>query len=340
MKQEKNNIGNVETLSSDLQGEMYRYQGLDKQFENDDENNPEKLPVVKNNFICFGTTDSKECMSEGGTDKYMYRIIGVTSDGQIELIKNEFLKSNGELLKTQWNDKENLSFPYDGTEECDDDKCDWPNTTLFKDLNGIGENNIFINSEEYDYLNIKNSETKWYTLIADHNWTYGDFTQYINIEDYYDIESGKTAVYPCTININEKEVEESNLCEATFWKILPNKKIGLRYFYDANYSLPVSDQIDNIYITESWLNYEYNQSNKTGNYDCEWTIARGGISSYKSDPNPIAYYSAICSGFGFGMSGTFYHNEKNPVRPVFYLESNVKIGSGDGTESNPFILEV
>lgn len=339
MEQEKNNIGEVETLSSNMQGEMYRYQGLDKQYENDNNINPEKLPVVKNNFICFGTTDNKECVSEGGSDKYMYRIIGVTPDGQIELIKKEFLNSNGTVLKTQWNNKGKLSFPYDGTEECDDDKCDWPNTTLFKNLNGIGENNIFINSEEYDYLNNKNGETKWYKLIADHNWTYGDFTTGVNPEEYYDIETGVAPIYRCAMNINEKEVRESNLCEATFWKILQNQKIGLRYYYDANYSLPVSGQINNEYIIYSWLNYEYNQSNKTVNHNCEWTIARGGISSYRTNSNLIeVYYTSFCNAFGRELSGAFYSSEKNPVRPVFYLDSSIKIKSGDGTESNPFIL--
>ena len=66
---------------------MYRYQGVDSQFENS-EVNSENLPVVDNNYICFGITDKAKCLEN--LDRYMYRIIGYDANTkELEIIKRK-----------------------------------------------------------------------------------------------------------------------------------------------------------------------------------------------------------------------------------------------------------
>ena len=77
-------------LSKDLQGGMYRYQAS---FPNSDSSE-------MTNWICFGTKDESECKSN--IDKYMYRIIGITEDGQMYLIKETFIKE-GSATGFAWN---------------------------------------------------------------------------------------------------------------------------------------------------------------------------------------------------------------------------------------------
>ena len=63
-------------LSTDKQGGMYRYQAAF----------PDSDSSEMTNWICFGTTDN--CgTNDDNIDKYMYRIIGITPEGQLYLIK-------------------------------------------------------------------------------------------------------------------------------------------------------------------------------------------------------------------------------------------------------------
>ena len=47
------------------------------------------------NYICFGTSDKDVCLNN--TDKYMYRIVGITDTGEIRLVKNEALPNKMKL---------------------------------------------------------------------------------------------------------------------------------------------------------------------------------------------------------------------------------------------------
>ena len=69
---------NIANLSTDLVGDMYRYQGT--------------ATAVTNNYICFGTTNKSTCTANTGT--YMYRIIGIDTSGRIKLIKKEALDTS------------------------------------------------------------------------------------------------------------------------------------------------------------------------------------------------------------------------------------------------------
>ena len=209
----ENDPNNV--LSMEEVGGMYRYQGLDKQYENDMENNPSNIPVVDNNYICFGTEDRNECISDN--DKYMYRIIGITKKEQLYLIKQYTLNDNGYHYFTR-----NDTYTIDsGTNtDCPNKKCpEWPNTLLFKRLNGIsngiksgegnaengGDTDIFIDNPYYNYLksgdnvNGNSIESDWYKIIENHDYMYGDIywgkSYLIDNETIYGIENDGLTLY-------------------------------------------------------------------------------------------------------------------------------------------------
>ena len=125
-------------LSTNELGKMHRYQG--------------DRDELHNNYICFGTKDKNECVSN--TNKYMYRIIGIQSDGKMKLIKKEAL-----------NDQYKWSTNY-GT-------VLWTDSDIYKGLNAIEGGllgNIFVNSSEFDYMS---TSGEWYSKINLYSWKYG-----------------------------------------------------------------------------------------------------------------------------------------------------------------------
>ena len=119
-------------LSNELIGGLYRYQGVQ------DTNN------TIDNYICFGTTNKNTCT--GDTDKYMYRIIGINTSGQMKLIKKEALNT-----AYQWNSVEG---------------ADWPNSDMYAGLNG----NYFLTNIDY----VPNST--WSDRISTTNWYYNSIS--------------------------------------------------------------------------------------------------------------------------------------------------------------------
>ena len=191
---ENEKLLNKDNLSSDLQGGMHRYQGTDD----------------VTNWICFGTTDN--CgTSDTLIDKYMYRIIGITPNGELYLLKETFLKE-GETTGFAWNTKYNIS-------DCLGYACERPNGDLFKRLNGtsngktignIGDTNIFINSGQYEYMQ---EGSKWYNLIENHNWMYGDTLETFYIgNEMYAIEAGKIATKRYWPDEEQNTCSSDNLC--------------------------------------------------------------------------------------------------------------------------------
>ncbi len=96
-----------------------------------------------NNWVCFGYNDaSTDCSGE--TSDYMYRIIGITSNGEIKLIKNKALAST-----YQWH--------RDWTS-----KRAWDQSDLYKNINGT----IFLT----------NLLSGWQDKIMKYTWPQGDIT--------------------------------------------------------------------------------------------------------------------------------------------------------------------
>ncbi len=326
-------------LSSDLPGGMHRYQGTDN--------------VA--NWICFGTKDKEQCTDENtGIDKYMYRIIGITEDGKMKLIKETFLQEES-LTNFAWNDKYYAS----GSEiyVCNEINCpEWGSNILFKRLNGksngsdVGsgsyKNNantdIFVDSSTYDYLksgdevNGTSSASEWYTMIFENKWLYGDLGENtvaneFNGDSIYAIESGNADTKHWT------QKNESIVQEPYSWTKTAQGKIGLMYLHDYYYSY-YDKQDKNSRgnagsydkLINSWLHFQKDGYNASPLY--EWLIPRWGVASKSSKiVNAWVVYNTGNKGNG-GLNGN------GGVRPVFYLESSVKLTSGDGTKDNPYII--
>ena len=101
------NSEEIDSLGDTAYAEMYRYTGTNE--------------IVDDNYICFGTTDKEECLNN--SDKYMYRIIGVTSEdnttlglekNQVKLIKDTSIEThewhNNRTVDIKW--EENTMYTY------------------------------------------------------------------------------------------------------------------------------------------------------------------------------------------------------------------------------------
>jgi len=115
-------------LSTELIAGLYRFQGVE------DTNN------TVDNYICFGTTSKSDCTSN--TDAYMYRIIGISSNGQLKLIKKEALNT-----VYKWNSSYNV---------------DWAHSSLYAGLNG----SYFLNNTTYV------PDSSWSNRIVASDWHY------------------------------------------------------------------------------------------------------------------------------------------------------------------------
>ena len=319
-------------LSKDPQGGMYRYQATPADAEE---------AANMTNWICFGTTDKEQCINEDtGIEKYMYRIIGITKEGQLYLLKETFLKEAYGTIVTMYKRTIQCNESW-RLENCLEEKCEWPNVDLYKRLNGKTSNGdpLFVDSSEYGYM-AKNSD--WYNLIEEHNWMYGDTNNRTDSIKYsgkemYAIETGKTATKrywpdegtqttcssdsPCT----EKEY--------TWSKSVP-AKIGLMYMHDVDYAYTGGNPGSSTNVKNSWIHFQKDRYNSEP-YS-EWLISRAGVGY----TNSTAVYSYVVNYDGSLGYDSVVLNHTNGVRPTFYLSSEAKIKDGDGTKANPYVLDV
>ena len=314
-------------LSEDPQGGMYRYQVA-----------PSSSSDAANmtNWICFGTKDQSACKND--IDKYMYRIIGITEDGQLYLIKETFLKE-GSTTTFQWHSKFSFS-------DCNGTACDWPNVDLFKRLNGkggtISKTNLFIDSTQYDYLkseaNIVDGEpqpSEWYNLIESHNWMYGDIGDSDKLNTYdgkilYDIETGNQQTGQVK---HYTGTSSSNITQTTYrWTGNVDAKISLMYVHDYYLAYPAGIPGRYTNAQKSWIFFQKDGYNTSSSY--EWLSTRWGVFGTSS-----TYFIAV----NVNDNGNWwYYSLYSPSagRPVFYLSSEAKIVDGDGTKEKPYILDV
>ncbi len=334
-------------LSTTIQGDMYRYQAAPASADE---------AAKMTNWIMFGeecTNDYMNLSEADKIDKYMYRIIGITPEGETKLIKETFIKEGTET-GFSWNDR----FYVDPAEEkyCPNGKCpDWLDSELFKRLNGTSNGtqtgngqtldkewtDIFVDSEKYDYLRSGDNEnggtsaSKWYNLISDHQWLYGDTKDFDTLSKYngdamYAIESG-------AIDTTHYVGTSENITEETYnWKDNPplTAKIGLMYMYDYYYSY--YDGADEntrgnagaySKLTNAWLHFRRDGYNTSKTF--EWLMSGRGIQS-PSILNVNAWLVGTDPRWLYVNLGVI-----GGVRPVFYLSSTVKI-LGVGTKSSPY----
>ncbi len=282
-------------LSSGLVGGMYRYQGADTL----------KGNQVRN-YICLENVGFAGCSdaSSSGKDDNMYRIIGITEEGNMKVIKQT---KYGNTYKWWNNYTENK---------------EWPDSLIFETLNE-------------DYYNSLNDNIK--NKIETQEWLYGD-TRYqyldegITAEQMWKIETGKanTKYWNPT---NGDSVENE-----TWTKRTASKPIGLMYIHDYAYAESSSGhykscRTDHASCKSSWIHISNNGgATLWSDYSAfEWTMARVGRID-GSDPQLGSY--AVDTD---GHIGSFNLTAAYAVRPVFYLRSNIELG-GEGTYDNPFFI--
>ena len=108
-------------ISEELVNGLYRYQGTKDE--------------VTNNYLCFMTTDKDECASNTGG---LFRIIGITSDGQLKIIQNTYTGLEN------WGTGDEL----------------WPDSKIFPLLDS----------------GVNNFSNEWKNLIVNKEWKYGAIT--------------------------------------------------------------------------------------------------------------------------------------------------------------------
>ena len=119
---------------------------------------------VTDNFICFGTDSQQTC--KDNKDTYMYRIIGIDTEGRLKIIKaTKLVRGSSNASAFFWNDSSLLSGS-------------WEYYDLYKRLNGTTSNGnpIFIGNEKYSYM----QEEKWTKLIDTPTYYIGNSTSNSN----------------------------------------------------------------------------------------------------------------------------------------------------------------
>ena len=251
------------------------------------------------NFICFGTSDKTECKNNEA--KYMYRIIGVFPDNN----GNQHLKliSLKQLGSYRWNDT--------------NADVDWGSSTLFTGLNG----NYFLTNTTYDYL----QNNTWLNKIEDWTWSAVNTLTYESGGPNYYNSLSPSQIYLHEMNRSSKT---SSIGE---WST-PTAKIGLMYASDYQMSLGSSSLSytgsSNLSILKTgWMHQD---NNDTTSNAYEWTLSRSG--AFSGD-----FYAWLVTSVGYG-NGDLVGNTIG-ARPVFHLTSDARINGGNGSYSNPYILE-
>lgn len=152
-------------FNSSIEGGMYRFQGP----QTDSEGN------TIDNYVCFGTSDKDECVND--ITNHMYRVIGVTEDKRMKVIK----VSN--VGATSWQTG------------CDSNFCmsniSWASSVPKSLINGSS----FLNKENYLPIG-------WVDLIADTSWKYGSISNVNNnASAVYNAENSWTSTVNAKIGL-------------------------------------------------------------------------------------------------------------------------------------------
>ena len=335
----KNNIGSyilnnptTGLTTTALQGGMYRYQDS-----------------VADNYICFGTLDKDECINDTGI--YMYRILGITESGQLYLLKKEALDK---VYAWHENDSELVS---------------WPESDLFKRLNGTYRNSdgelepAFVNNGKYPYMVEGNS---WYDKIEFHNWKYGNYGNGGYQLTYGYDDNGEYGEFYDFATMNETEQQFTNSIQS---KVSLMSHVDNLFTHNSEKSwlgdwASLEDNDSNFPSSETTINF----SKYRGSYEEFGPIPGEWGSSYQFDYmynydggenselvviTDMLYISEYFSGISrfLPISAALtnslwelYESELQitkvelPVRPVFYLNNDIQYVSGKGTIEDPFII--
>ena len=253
-----------------------------------------------NNYVCFGS-DAASCPADN-----LYRIIGVFGN-QVKLIKATYASSSllgtDGAYRSSYNYYWNYSIGFGST-----------NTWSESDLNTVNLNTNYLN----------NIGSTWTSKIATTSWKVGGNTD-ANIR-----------YYPNGTPKNAYRNEIINPVESTTY----SAKIGLMYVSDYYYGASPTYWRYPGYTNSSnpdgngnsGSSYDYRaakSSNWMNTGVSEWTITR---------LLDITFYAFFV--YDIGCVGTFSVYGSYAVRPSFYLNSDVELESGTGTQTDPYRIKI
>ena len=307
-----------------------------------------------NNYVWLGDTytSTYTFISNGSSitrnvgDKKLWRIIGIF-DGRLKLISNDPISSNG----LAWDSSANTINAGHGINQ-------WGETT-YSDTGNVYEGADLMRLLNPGYENNQDLDKNGNTVTVNNSlyWNKGTGTVYVSGENYvssYNESFANTGLSSSEQNMIDTAtwylgggvssyVNEQYLAErrgSTLGNTYPddndfvvrtaiwNGKVGLMYPSDYGYATDLStcmqklsdyDSATNSYAcrTQNWIfNFGGNQ----------WTICSAARNIYVS----IVYSGGNTNGEFAGYS--------IKVRPAVYLKSGVIISEGNGSQSNPYVL--
>ena len=297
-----NYIKNVVYTGVDGENDLYYHDGVgsyNNASEEAGDNSYRYAGANPNNYVCFGSDDSI-CSYDN-----LYRIIGVFGNN-VKLIKYDYATSS--ILGT--NGSFGSSSPASNYSNYKGSHSTlswyfWNNSTNNNTWSTSNINLVNLNTNYLNYLNGINS--KWDNMIESCNWQVGGNTN----DNIY--------------NVNIKNTYLNEIV-SPITNITYSAKIGLMYVSDYGYAVSPSAWTTNLssyntVASSNWMNM--------GGYD--WTITRNSDNSI----NVYTLYDTGYIGYGYINNSNginFYYG----IRPTFYLNSNVKYVSGDGSSSSPY----
>ena len=293
------------SISGDAGDNNYRFSGPDP-----------------NNYVCFGTTTCS------GTSNYdnLFRVLGVYDDDNdgtynVKLISADYASTN--MLGVDGNYTGLSTNSSNGTQ---------PSYT----------NRPIDSIPLYAYNKLKTGEGTMLGIKYDkytHNWndTSGLALTNLNVNllNFFGEAWANKIVntvwhsgnvdYFASIELSAKDVLEREKTGTETY----TKKIGLIYANEYGYgiwkkrwTIPMKSYEN--YADQNWLNMGLK----------EWTISHGDYTLISTNEG---YAACIKKGAGidYGSVNTGY-----PVRPTFYISSDIILSGGSGTKSDPYILSI
>lgn len=141
-------------------------------------------------------------------------------------------------------------------------------------------------------------------------------------------------------NNNGKKCSSSNTCNDSVTRTTKwTGKVGLMYPSDYGYATNGSDDISREECLEKYINsysnFKCSEKNWLNLSKSMHTISPT-MSSESPTPSWAVYVSSISSGRLWDVKAMYDYQ----VHPTLYLNSNVKITGGDGSEGSPFQLSL
>ena len=278
-------------------------------YDNTTDNNLRYIGANPSNYVSFNNE--------------LWRIIGVfnniddgagTKETRLKIIRSESIG--------------NYSWDYDSTGSYNND---WTSSQLMNLLNS----GAYYNRTTGSYYNNSTTATsvdftsnglteEAKSMISDAKWNLGGLSGTNSDENYY-----RTAI-PSAWYTNERGIDVYS-GRPTEWI----GSIGLMYPSDYGYATSGGSTTNRT----TCLNTELYNWNGSSVIDCkindwlydnskdQWTLT-----PFSSPSNNVFFVNS--NGYVYVNNASY----RNAVSPALYLNSNVKIVSGEGTESNPFVL--